>query len=628
MKLKKLFSLYPDIIFSQLIGFTAIFLSLFQGFDYIRWVTGFFYVFFLSGYSITRLLPNRASMVTRIITASLVSTVLTYPSSIITVLLEGQSADAIYGYHLTTSLTVLFLLSFLLTFFILGKRTVLPNFGKFPYLLFLPITIYTLLTLTNLNRADVFADEYDLGYQAYNLVDGIQAGRKALTVSFSGHPPLAMNIKHFSMNVLEPNGLDKLQDWQFRLSEAFMGLLTIIVTYALTKEVYSEKAAIISALFLSVNNYMIWMGRIFHREMYLTFFLISALFFFIKYTNLKKTSYLVLSGVSLGASLLVKETAIIGIVSILLAAIISRKYVNSSLKLSLTALLLFLPVFLYNIIAYLSAGYADVFFSNIFGLHRPGATPLETLPLKNAISSLSLLWDIYSPLVGLTFLISLLTYYLRRRNFEARLFAIYILTTLMFFSLTAVRSYYFLFLTPILVIILAKEMGWLPQRVRTPLIVIILMYSVYFSYNTNINRNYSRALDIGIIDGPVILKHPINTHFSLAARSWVEEVGYKNLQKALDDRIREGDCLIVKESINSLASRRYFSRRDGIKEYYLGSNYPSRYPRCSISSSDIPGIIFMISAKANEAGKLDKIISDHLGNQRFFLYTLPKGNLS
>lgn len=613
-----------DLLTALAVGAFALWFSQFNDLWLPRVVFGFVFVFLASGYSASRLLPENASLLERIITSTLLSLLLTYPAAVLTVIVEGQSPRAIFGRHLSNSIASLFIFSILLSAWIARKKTLRPRFTKFPKLLLIPLAIYALLSFVSLNRADVFGDEYDLGYQAYNLVDGILAGRKAFTLSFSGHPPLVMDIKHFSMNILQPIGLDKLSDWQFRVSEALLGLLTIISVYALLKELYSEKAAFFGAILLSVNNYLVWMGRIFHREMYLTFFMAVSLYFISKGIKTGKRVYHLLAGISIGASLLSKESAAVLLLALGIWALWVKPRIGV-LQTIITALLVFVPVIVYNVAAYQTTGYADVFFSNIFGFQRPGATPVESEPLRNFFSLLSLLWDIYSPLISLAFLVSLAFFLVKKNTMEEKLFLLWIAISLAFFSFTAIRSYYFLFMTIPLIVFLTKFLERLPSRPGAALTAILLIYSTLYSYNTNINRGYSRAEDIGSIDGPMILYHPVSTHFSLAARSWVEEVGYKNLQATLDGKIAIGDCLIVSDTMNSLAVRRYIGHADKIKEHYLGPDYPARYPKCPRDVGLIQGSVYFLSNKREGFGNLETVISDHLGNEQFFLYKLQKG---
>lgn len=620
MKLTKFFTRSPDIAVTLLTGLIALATAQVPQLAFIRVLFGFLFSFLASGYPLTRLLPQDSSIPERLIVSALGSLLLLYPAAVLTVLYEGQSPQAIFGGHLTHSLTSLFLLSFLLAIFIPKRRINLKQAGKFPKLLLIPLVVFAFLTFTNLNRADVFGDEYDLGYQAYDLVDGIRAGRKALTISFSGHPPLAMDIKHFSMNILEPNGLDLLEDWQFRVSEGLVGLLTLIAAYLLAKELFSEKVAIITAALLAVNNYMVWMGRIFHREMYLTFFMTAGVYLYLKVNKRQESVYPILAGLAFGAGTLVKETGLFMLAIPATDILFSPKDRNTALRVSLTTLTVFLPVIAYNLVAFVFTGYADVFFSNLFGVSRPGATTIHSTPILNLYSILSYLLDIYSPLMFEILVLGVILSVVYQRL--SRSLMVWLVVGLMFFTLTSVRAYYFLFLTIPLAISASAVLSDFAKNIRTFILVAVLGYSLFYSVSTNLYRGYSISDRVGTIDESMVVKRTPFQHYSIAARSWSEEVGYKRLQSALDQTVRSGDCVIVSESINPLAVRRYLGLNDELREFYLGQEYLSRYPSCPDNLNRVQGRVFMVSEDRDQPGSLIMTVSDHLGNPSFYIYLL------
>ena len=70
MKLKNKLSSSPDLIFTLTIGAVAYLLSFIEGFALIRWFFGLLFVFFASGYPVTRVLPKKALVLEKIIVAS------------------------------------------------------------------------------------------------------------------------------------------------------------------------------------------------------------------------------------------------------------------------------------------------------------------------------------------------------------------------------------------------------------------------------------------------------------------------------------------------------------------------------------------------------------------------------
>ena len=623
MKFIRRFKHSPDIVIALLTGLIALATAKLPQLALLRVLFGFLFVFLGSGYSLTRLLPQGASIPQRIIVAAMGSLLLLYPAAVFTVLYEGQSPQAIFGIHLTHSLFALLILSSLLTAFVLTRHVNKIKPDAFPVVLVLPLALYGLVTFWNLNRADVFGDEYDLGYQAYNLVDGIRAGRQALTISFSGHPSLAMDIKHFSMNILEPNGLDRLQDWQFRVSEGMVAILTIIVAYVLGAEIFSNRVGLITALLLSVNNYMIWMGRIYHREMYLTFFMTAAVFFYLIAKRRKERIYWLLSGLAFGGSLLVKETGLLLCIIPISDLIFSAQNRKKALWICLIALVMFLPVIAFNIAAFFKTGYADVFFSNLLGDLRPGATPIHTTPILNLYSILSYLLDIYSPLIFEVFVVGLsLSVMAKRMNGTLLL---WLGASIVFFAVTSIRAYYFLFFTVPLVMTASDILNSVPKTMRNVIFALIVGYSLFYAVNTNLARGFSAADSIGRVDGSLIVKRTLAQQYSSSVRSWSEEVGYKRLQQVLDKTIRPGDCLLVSFEMEPLAVRRYLGINDQVKEHYLGKNYPSRYPNCPGDPNRVEGTVYMVSENQYQPGSLFMTVTDHLGNDRFYLFRKSVG---
>ena len=182
---------------------------------FLRILLGFPFVYLLSGFPLARLfLPEEKTFSLKLLLTSFAfSCFLTYPAAVLTTIIEGQSAAAIYSVHLLHSLFSLVVVS--LPFWLLLSRRRLPRLSfpklrKSHVILALFLILYSFFVFWNLGRADVLGDDYDLGYQAYNLQDGILDARKAFIISFNTHPPLMMTIKHFGMQLFYPWGLIKL----------------------------------------------------------------------------------------------------------------------------------------------------------------------------------------------------------------------------------------------------------------------------------------------------------------------------------------------------------------------------------------------------------------------------------
>jgi len=62
MRLKKFFYQQFDLLFILSIGAIAVIITYFKIFEYLRWLTGFLFLFLGSGYSVARLLPFGADI--------------------------------------------------------------------------------------------------------------------------------------------------------------------------------------------------------------------------------------------------------------------------------------------------------------------------------------------------------------------------------------------------------------------------------------------------------------------------------------------------------------------------------------------------------------------------------------
>jgi len=277
----------------------------------------------------------------------------------------------------------------------------------------------------------------------------------------------------------------------------------------------------------------------------------------------------------------------------------------------LIAFLIFLPVVLYNILAFLVTGYADVFFSNLFGVYRPGATPRDDLNLLPQIISIATyLIDLFSPLVLLALTASVV---FSLKDNKARPLIAWIVITLLFFLLTAVRGYYFVILAIPLVIITARRLTALPRIFTSAIAVTIVLLSSFYSFNTHIRRQDTVLDEPRNIDGSVFVPVSWNQTKSSVAIGWAYNHGWLQLLKALASLPPESSCVTVDDSLNSLAVRRYLSLNDDIKAYYLGK-YPSRFPRCLPNSDGV------LVSKKHLTSPVLSTISDSRLTPQFFLY--------
>lgn len=143
-------------------------------------------------------------------------------------------------------------------------------------------------------------DEASQGYTAYSL---LQTGQDEYGNSWP------LSIKSFGdwkMPVyvyanLPFVALFGLQNWVVRLPTALAGILTIIITYLLSKKILNKKLALLATLTLAFLPWHLHFSRYGHEANLGLLFLIAAILFFFK--GLKKASFFLISAFFFGLTL-------------------------------------------------------------------------------------------------------------------------------------------------------------------------------------------------------------------------------------------------------------------------------------------------------------------------------------
>ncbi len=196
-------------------------------------------------------------------------------------------------------------------------------------------------------------DEVSLGYNAYSILhSGADEYGKFLPIvlrSFDDYKPalysyLAIpSIVTFGLNVFAT-----------RLPSAIFGIVSVIATYFLVKELFARKdLALLSSFLLAISPWHIQFSRVaFESNIGLTFNILSILFFLI---GLKKNIFLTLSAIFAALSLYTyqAEKVFVPILAAILILIYRKKIMSISKKYLLSALILgfiiSLPIFTYTI---------------------------------------------------------------------------------------------------------------------------------------------------------------------------------------------------------------------------------------------------------------------------------------
>ncbi len=187
-------------------------------------------------------------------------------------------------------------------------------------------------------------DEATSGYDSYSLLK-------------TGHSQYGEFLPLFSKAFSDYNesltrlitvpfvGVLGLNEFAIRLPMAIIGTITVFIVYYLAKELFNERIALFSALFLAISPWHIQFSRIAFIGLFLPFFFCLGLLFFFK--SFQNPKYLSLSAITFGLSLYTYNSARVFVPLFLLGLVYRfRNYLLRVWKHTLIACILFLPIFI------------------------------------------------------------------------------------------------------------------------------------------------------------------------------------------------------------------------------------------------------------------------------------------
>lgn len=238
------------------------------------------------------------------------------------------------------------------------------------------IVIGVILRFVFLNRPDLGSDEtYFMGL-SYPMIDTDHlTGLPSPPFQYlSAHHPHTFHVQGcIVMNIFNPFGWGFMDDWMVKFLPAFLGTLTIIVYYVVVTKIYDKTAGLISGAFVATCTYAVIISRLCYHEVLVILIMGIVIYFAYK-------ERWGLTGFFIGLSLLVKFTALVIIPPILFYLIIRylridkekfKVFLKNLSSLVFVVVVLFLPIFIANVASYYQFGYADSFWSRLFGLADP-----------------------------------------------------------------------------------------------------------------------------------------------------------------------------------------------------------------------------------------------------------------
>ena len=126
-----------------------------------------------------------------------------------------------------------------------------------------------------------------------------------LELSFYDHPPAVAYILAISRFLFGDSELG------VRALFALIGVANVWLIFRLGKYLYNERIGLVAALLLAINFGHIWVSRIATNDVAASFIFTAVIFAFAKAALEEKRSWLIITGLLLGVSFLVKYTLVV-----------------------------------------------------------------------------------------------------------------------------------------------------------------------------------------------------------------------------------------------------------------------------------------------------------------------------
>lgn len=376
--------------------------------------------------------------------------------------------------------------------------------------LLLILIVSAALRFYGLSRGDTVNDEVFMAFRGLGMLDFNETAAQTTplewfehdipwwtNLSFHDHPILVPAIQNLSMKVFGEN------NFGFRLPSALLGAASVYLLYLIGRRLYSENAGLFSAALLGVTLNNVYISRTGMQEPYVIFFLLLALYLFLK--SLEQPKYFLWVGAAAGIATEAKYTSLVLAPIILTYLLLFRRdyFKNRDFWYGLGIfILIFSPTIIYNLMLYKTAGHFDFQFSSIFG-QRPEVWKIQpgkeigslSDRIQNFIPRLiaSNSW-LFLSLAGFSLIAFLVSLFKNFRNvIQNHKFLLFVICYLLLLLLFIGPSYRFLtMLTPFLAlgagVFLAEISNLLYFRdtFLFSVFALILLFEIFYSYNNQI----------------------------------------------------------------------------------------------------------------------------------------------
>ncbi|OQA89883.1 MAG: Dolichyl-phosphate-mannose-protein mannosyltransferase [Elusimicrobia bacterium ADurb.Bin231] len=141
-------------------------------------------------------------------------------------------------------------------------------------------------------------------------------------------------------------GLFGVTEWAARLPNLIFGIFSVYIFFFIAKKLYGENVALFSALFVSSAHGIVYFSRSLQLESPFVFFLLSGIYFAIKYQEQQKISNYILAFVFMGLSVFTKFSAIIGYFP-LMVILLKDNFSKKIIKFIIASFLSLIPTLLW-----------------------------------------------------------------------------------------------------------------------------------------------------------------------------------------------------------------------------------------------------------------------------------------
>ncbi len=209
-------------------------------------------------------------------------------------------------------------------------------------------------------RTNAYPDE--LGYIAH-AINFINSGK----LQIHDQDGLWFFITDFFIKIFGSNFIGA------RFFAILFGALSIILVYLIAKEIFNKKAALMSAIILTISSYSLIM-TVGQMDIPMAFFAFLGIYFLILFLKTDKQKFFILTWVSLGLAIMIKQIALLFIPAFVLFLLYYNKKTHGTFRLkqiiyaAIIIILMVTPVLTYNYLLYKDKGLVDMQFSRFFGI--------------------------------------------------------------------------------------------------------------------------------------------------------------------------------------------------------------------------------------------------------------------